>query len=432
MGLFSKAKDKKTEWYEAVNRKKGIINVSSTEAKKQLYAIRLTEDDLGLIQAFGKVIHSQIHKLVETFYSTILEVPELKAVIEKHSMAERLSRTLEKHMVTLFDGVIDDSFIDIRFKVAKAHYRIGLESRWYLSAFQNLQKSFFDLVYEYVREEKIQRAVVYAMSKILSFEQQLVIEAYEVENIQARERQHEEIKMEVKRQILDTSEELVALSEETDLSVHELGDNGKSLKEIIHTQIEQSAQSKSVAKEGQERLHVLTTNIQELVLFMNQVDSNIQLLHESNQQITESVKLVHAIAENTNLLSLNSAIEAARAGEQGKGFAVVAKEVKKLADQTKTTIVKIDAMVQSSNAYMQDVLTSVSEVKAVIELGEKESTSTEQSFKEIIRSVEDNLLGTNKINQNIQSYILVIQELEKVTKRVAAQAETLNQTAVNL
>ena len=56
----------------------------------------------------------------------------------------------------------------------------------------------------------------------------------------------------------------------------------------------------------------------------------IQLLNQSNQQITESVKLVHSIADNISLLSLNSAIEAARAGEHGKGFAVVAQRSKKV------------------------------------------------------------------------------------------------------
>lgn len=47
---------------------------------------------------------------------------------------------------------------------------------------------------------------------------------------------------------------------------------------------------------------------------------------------------ISANASQTNLLALNAAIEATRAGEHGRGFAVVADKVRKLAEESSSTV----------------------------------------------------------------------------------------------
>lgn len=432
MGIFIKVKPIKANWFQKANETDGILDVSSEQVKLQVNIIDLTEYDLKLIHAFREAIEPQVERVVDAFYQTILQVPELKGIITAHSTVGRLRKTLITHMLSLFNGVIDDDFVKLRTKVAKTHYRIGLQPRWYSSGFQNVQNHLQRIVFEQTKNEDEQQALISAIGKILNLEQQLVLEAYEVEHVKARENQYKEIKEEVKRKISLVSEEVLYLSEETDASVKQLIENGQFVKMQIATRAEQSLRSKTMAEEGQKRMQILTEKIQNLVNFMKNVDEKIVLLNQSFLSITEFVKLVQGMADQTNLLSLNSAIEAARAGEHGNGFAVVSNEVRKLAEQTKKSIAEIDAIVQSSNEYMKDVVDSVLRVKEVVQAGEKESGLTENSFNEIIGVIKGNITDSAEMEVTIQGLVSIIHEIGSATEKVSRHAGILNNTANEL
>ncbi|CAH0164920.1 Heme-based aerotactic transducer HemAT [Peribacillus sp. Bi96] len=432
MGFFIKAKPEKAIWLQKAKDMDGILNVSSVQVRLQVNIIDLNEFDLKLIHAFRAAIEPQVERVVDAFYQTILQVPDLKRIITQHSTVEKLRKTLISHMLSLFNGVIDDEFVQLRTKVAKTHYRIGLQPRWYSSGFQNVENLLLKIVYEQTKNEEEQRALITAIGKILNLEQQLVLEAYEAENLKARENHYNEIKEEVKKKISLISEEVLLLSKETDASVKQLIENGYYVKEQIATRAEQTLHSRTIAEEGQNRMQTLTEKIQNLVIFMKNVDENIILLNQSFLSITEFVKLVQGIADQTNLLSLNSAIEAARAGEHGKGFAVVANEVRKLAEQTKNSITEIDAIVHTSGEFMREVVDSIHKVKGVVQAGEEESDLTEKSFNEIIGVIEGNITDSKEMEMTIQGLVSVIQDIGNSTEKVSGHAGILNNTANEL
>ena len=57
-------------------------------------------------------------------------------------------------------------------------------------------------------------------------------------------------------------------------------------------------------------------------------------LQKGALRMTEFIRVIRDLADQTHLLALNAGIEAARAGEEGKGFAVVAEEIRRLASQS--------------------------------------------------------------------------------------------------
>jgi uncharacterized phage infection (PIP) family protein YhgE len=92
------------------------------------------------------------------------------------------------------------------------------------------------------------------------------------------------------------------------------------------------------------------------------VDERIAALQSASESITEMVRLISAISQQSRFLALNASVEAARAGEVGRGFAVVADEVKQLATRTAQAAEDIGAQIE---AVQQETRQAVSAIQRI-------------------------------------------------------------------
>jgi len=114
------------------------------------------------------------------------------------------------------------------------------------------------------------------------------------------------------------------------------------------------------------------------------------------RRIGDVVKLIQAIAEQTNLLALNATIEAARAGEAGRGFAVVASEVKSLSVQTAKATKEIATEILSVQSSTRDAVAAISTITARMQ-----EINTHTS--EVVGAIEQQEVATGEISYNVAS-----------------------------
>ena len=118
-------------------------------------------------------------------------------------------------------------------------------------------------------------------------------------------------------------------------------------------------------------------------------------------KIREATTFITAIAEETNLLSLNASIEAARAGEAGRGFAVVASQIQKLAEQSNDSAKQIENIVDELIRDSDRAVETMDSVKEIIQKQSQDVDRTMDAFGEVSDGIEESISGINSIADKV-------------------------------
>ncbi len=155
-------------------------------------------------------------------------------------------------------------------------------------------------------------------------------------------------------------------------------------------------------------------------------------LSKRSDEIGRIVDVISEISNQTALLSLNASIEAARAGEQGRGFAVVANEVKKLAEQTQSSVEDIGNLIGGIQQTSHSALSSMKQNVEAIDVGIVKMRSIGEGFQLIRVSVrnsagqiEDISATTEQLSAGTEEISASIEEMVGVARASAENAQTV-------
>lgn len=184
--------------------------------------------------------------------------------------------------------------------------------------------------------------------------------------------------------------------------------------------------TQAVGKSGDEAVETLT-ELEKITQTATSAIDNIfnqtNATNESVLKIHDATALITAIAEETNLLSLNASIEAARAGEQGRGFAVVAAQIQKLAEQSNASAGKIeeiiDKLIEESNKSVE----TMGEVKNIMQTQSEQIQKTESIIKEVKERINEAVDNVNTIENSTKNIEQARKEITDIISNLSAIAE---------
>jgi methyl-accepting chemotaxis protein/methyl-accepting chemotaxis protein-1 (serine sensor receptor) len=144
-------------------------------------------------------------------------------------------------------------------------------------------------------------------------------------------------------QVASSSQVLAQGSSSNAASLEEASASAEEIHSMARRNTESSRSAVGIVAHSVEKFGETNRALDEMVVAMGEING-------SSQKISRIIKVIDAIAFQTNILALNAAVEAARAGEAGMGFAVVADEVRNLAQRSAQAAKDTAALIEESIA----------------------------------------------------------------------------------
>ena len=261
-----------------------------------------------------------------------------------------------------------------------------------------------------------------------------------------------------------------SFKQSTQLVADSVFDISTSSKEITTTANEQSASVSEIVstmescKNLSEQVALKTTEVANLAMETQELSSKGAELREANQimmedirnqnqniiseirslsdmiiRISEAIRIIDSVADQTKLIAFNASLEASASGEAGTRFAVVAAEIRRFADNVVDSTRQIKQKIEEVQYASQTLIAKANNGSRQIEIGYERMSEQKIVFENIVENSQNvatrsqQISNLSKQQEMASSQIFIaLKEISVGVKQFVIATSSTSKTADNL
>jgi methyl-accepting chemotaxis protein len=224
-----------------------------------------------------------------------------------------------------------------------------------------------------------------------------------------------------------SSKEITTTANEQSASVSEIVSTMESSKNLSEQIAYKTVEVADLAKETQElsskgaELREANQDMMEDIRNQNQkIISEILNLSEMINRISEAIRIIDGIADQTKIIAFNASLEASSSGEAGARFSVVASEIRRFADNVVESTREIKRKITEVQGASQTLITEANNGSRQIEIGYKRMSEQKIVFEHIVENSQNVAVSSQQISNLSKQQELASSQIFTALKEISA------------
>ncbi|MBT0773615.1 methyl-accepting chemotaxis protein [Kineosporia sp. J2-2] len=219
-----------------------------------------------------------------------------------------------------------------------------------------------------------------------------------------------ELQTTANQQAVGAMEQATAMSE-ISTTINELLATSRQITESAQRVSDVAEQTAEAGGSGRSTLATAQQSMDEISGQVDVIVGHMLELGEKSQQIGAVLGIVSELAEQTNILAINSTIEAAGAGESGRRFGVVADEIRKLADRVAESTKEIRTLIDEVRGAVHTTVLATEIGKKSVDAGTAQFESVAAQFEQIVDLVQTTTEAAREIELSTKQQTSAVEQV---------------------